>query len=216
MIKYFLSFLLLFTASLAFTPSIHAQPGMMPMMHDAPAPVKHGPYKDSVQFKEDFKELYPFIRPTPNVKERAQTMIGKMAPMLKSRGIDSVKAYDTAMKALDLSIDEKLLFDAYRAEFSADELKPLATFFKTPVGKHYLEVEAHLVAARSTAIDQYIAGTIYHSVMPMMKPGGGPGMQPHPGMGQPPIPGQNPNHAPMHPTVRTPGDTTRMAPGMKQ
>ena len=148
-----------------------AQPGMMPMRNmPAPPPVKHGPYKDSVEFKAEFDALYPYIRPTPNVRERAEKMIAQMGPMLRARGIDSVKAHDTAMKAIDPTMDKQILFEAYRAAFTAEELKPLAAFFKTPAGKHYLEVEGPIFAARNSEIDQSIARTVYHAVMPMMKP----------------------------------------------
>ncbi len=176
--KYFISILFLcFSTSL-----IHAQPGMRPM-EDLQAPPKHGPYKDSVQFKAEFNALYPLIRPTPNVRERAETMLGRMGPMFRARGIDSVKARDTAMNAIDPAMDKKLLFDAYRAEFSASELKPLAAFFKTPAGQHFLEVEGRLFLARNGEIDQYIARTIYRAIMPMMKP-----MPPRPEGVMPPAP----------------------------
>ena len=152
-------------------------------MEDLQAPPKHGPYKDSVQFKAEFNALYPLIRPTPNVRERAEAMLGRMGPMFRARGIDSVKARDTAMNAIDPAMDKKLLFDAYRAEFSASELKPLAAFFKTPAGKHFLEVEGRLFLARNGEIDQYIARTIYRAIMPMMKP-----MPPRPEGVMPPAP----------------------------
>gem|GEM_PF-3118210 len=191
------TFSLLFVCFL--TSMALAQPGMMPM-RDAQPPVKHGPFKDSVEFKTEFNALYPLIRPTPNVRERAQVMLTRMSPMFKSRGMDSARAYDSAMKSLDLSMDEKILFDAYRAEFSAEELKSLAAFFKTPAGKHYLEVEPRLVNARTTEIDQYIARTVYHSLMPMMPPS--QGMPHHRGMIPP-----NPNIAP--PPGKFPRDTVR-------
>src|SRR5665213_2221018 len=176
--KYLLSLLILFTASFAV-----AKPGMMPMRNFHAPAAPHGPYKDSVQFKAAFEELYPYIRPTPNVKERAKTMLGRMGPMLRARGIDSAIAYDTAMKAIDPTMDKQILFDAYRAEFSAEELKPLTTFFKTPAGKHYLEVEDRVSPARNGEIDRSIAQTIYHAIQPMMKP-----MQPpQGGMPRPPV-----------------------------
>ena len=184
--KYPLSLLFVcFLTSLAI-----AQPGMMPMPHGQKAP-PHGPYKDSVQFKTEFDALYPLIRPTPDVRERAKIMLARMTPMLKSRGIDSATAYDTAMKALDPMADKRILFDAYRAEFSAEELKPLAAFFKTPAGKHYLEVETPLVAARDRDIEQYIAQTMYRAITPMMKP-----MPTHPGEPMPPRPMRAPGMTP--------------------
>jgi hypothetical protein len=194
--KYPLSLLIAcFLTSLAI-----AQPGMM-RMEPMPKPVAHGPYKDSVQFKAEFNALYPLIRPTPNIRERAKIMLARMTPMLKARGIDSVTAYDTAMKALDPVMDKQILFDAYRAEFSAEELKPLTAFFKTPAGKHYLEVETPLIAARDRDIEQYIAQTMYRAIMPMMKPMPThlEGARPRPPMGRPGMPGgvpQAPDIAP--------------------
>src|ERR1700733_7068311 len=152
--KYLVLSVLLFASS-AFAQ----QPGMPPQMGGgrmmgAP-PMEKKPYvayADSVQFKAQFKELLPLIRPTPTVQERAEKMFARMAPMFKTRGVDSAKAYDTVMKSIDKSKDEEILFDAYREAFSAEELKTVTTFFKSPAGKHYLEVEGKLSDARGRLI----------------------------------------------------------------
>ena len=166
-------------------------------------------YPDSVQFYAAFKELFPLIRPTPSVKERAEISYNRMLRMLKQRGVDSAKGHDTAMAAIDKSMDEKLLYNAYREAFSAEELKSMVVFFKTPAGKHYLEVEGKLMDSRTKAIDQYVNRTISMAVAPMEKPierkprPGAPGMPPGmPGMppgapGAPPVP-QPPPTPPPH------------------
>jgi len=155
-------------------------------------------YSDSVQFKAEFKELYALIKPTPTVSERAERSFESMSRMFKARGVDSVATYDSVMKVLDQSMDEKILYETYRRDFSAEELKPLIAFFKTSAGKHYLEIEGQLMAARSQAIDGYVRRTITSVITPMMKPMtrpqsgtmGRPSMRPGEGPleGTPPIP----------------------------
>ncbi|SRR5581483_2032596 len=179
--KYFLSLLFAFT----FAGLAQAQPGAMRMA--PPSNAHHEVYKDSAQFKAAFKELYPLIKPTPNVRERTQMMFERMSRMFKARDIDSAAAYDSVMKALDPNMDEKLLFDAYRAQFSAEELKALTAFFKTPAGKHYLEVGSRLQMASGSELDQYISRTIAMAIRPMMKlpehpamPGRRPGVMQRP------------------------------------
>jgi len=149
-------------------------------------------YPDSVQFKAEFKELLPLIRPTPSVAERAETSYLHMWRMLKARGVDSVKGHDTAMAAIDKSQDEKILFNSYREAFTAEELKPIVAFFKTAAGKHYLEVENKLMEGRGPMLDRYIQQTISRAVAPMEKPierpkprPGMPGTRPMPGGGTP-------------------------------
>lgn len=166
------------------------------LMSNSKAVAKHGPYKDSVEFNKAFAELYPLIRPTPNVRESAETMIARMAPMFRARGIDSAKAYDTAMKAIDPTMDRTILFNAFRAEFSAEEMRSLVAFFKTPVGQHYLEVEPPILMARTREIQEGIAQTIYRSLEPMMRtaaakePHGAP---PHPRPLPPAVQAQTPD-----------------------
>ncbi len=169
-------------------------PGMPPPgghMGEPPTPMLKSSYPDSTAFNAEFKELFQIIKPTPSIKERAEAMLGRMGHLFQVRQIDSVKAYDSVMKVLDHNMDEKILFNAYRAQFTAEELKTMIPFFKTPTGKHYLEVEPHLIAARNGEIDQYVNKTVNRTVMPMGKQpetppsmrGGAPGS-----MGMPPPP----------------------------
>jgi hypothetical protein len=168
-----------------------APPGQIPPMQQQ---MLKSSYPDSTAFNAAFKELFPLIRPTPTIKERAETMLGHMGHLFQARQIDSAKAYDSVMKVIDHSMDEKILFNAYRLQFTAEELKSMIAFFKTPAGKHYLEVESRLVSARNGEIDQYVNKTVNRTVMPMGKQpetppsmrGGAPGSMGHPGM--PPAP----------------------------
>ncbi len=149
-------------------------------MRDFQAPPKHATYKDSTQFNAEFNALYPLIRPTPSVRERTVKMFQQMSGIFEARGMDSAKAYAIAMKAIDPTMDKKILFNAYRAEFTAKELKPIIAFFKTPAGRHYLKVEDRLVKARNGAIEEYIARTIYGALLPMMKSARPPARMPPP------------------------------------
>ncbi len=169
--------------------------GMHPGRPSMETTVLKASYPDSTAFNAEFKELYPLIKPTPNIKERTETMLAHMSNMFKGRGIDSAKAHDSVMKGMDYSMDEKLLFTEYRANFTAEELKTLIPFFKSASGKHYLEVESHLVNARSGAVDSYVNKTVNKIVMPMGKPieapsafHKGPPRMEKPGMPVPPTP----------------------------
>jgi hypothetical protein len=151
---------------------------------------------DSAKLKAAFKELYSSIRPAQTMKERTDMALRRMDRMFKMQGIDSAKAHDSVMAAINMNQDEALLFNAYADAFTADEIKSLATFFKTPAGKHYLEVEPRLIGAKSQ-VDQYIQRTVNMVTMPMRKPvehkegtPGAPGMRPRPGMrpGGAPVP----------------------------
>ena len=186
---------IVFISSAAFAQRPGMPPGppgshpAHPMMPSAPA--LKASYPDSTAFNAAFKELLPLIRPTPNVKERAQDMLDRMSRMFKARGVDSVKAYDSVMKGIDPSMDEKILFTAYRAQFSAEEIKEMIPFFKSAVGKHYLEVENHLFGARNGEIDSYVRTTVNKIVMPMgKKPDTPPSMKPSdPNLTRPGTPG---------------------------
>jgi hypothetical protein len=203
--KHIVSFLIfLVMASSAFAQNGMPPVGMPPGAHpghpsmETTSPVLNASYPDSTAFNVAFKELYPLIKPTPNIKERAGTMMSHMGPGFHARGVDSAKAYDSVMKNIDPDMDEKILFKAYRAEFKADELKPLIAFLKTPSGKHFLEVESKLYVARTMEIDQYVRVAVQKIIAPMGKTvetppsykGNAPGMA-RPGMpppNQPPPP----------------------------
>ncbi len=190
MIKYFASIVIVFTLAGISQAQMTKDPGGIRMppgrsIH-APVPVDTKSYPDSAKFVAAFKEFYPEIKPTPGVRERAEQALQQQMRMFKSRGVDSAAAYDSVMKKIDVTMDEKILFDSYRREFTADELKSVAAFFKSPAGKHYLEVEGKLTMARDQTTS-YVKRTIQSAVQPMMKPMERPF---HPG--QPGAPGAAP------------------------
>ncbi len=181
-------------------PAIHpGHPGMETMT------ALKSSYPDSAAFQTEFNELYVLIKPTPDIQERTETSLRRMSQRFKAQSIDSATAYDSVKKAIDPSMDQKILFNAYRSQFSAEDLKTIVVFFKTPAGKHYLEVENKLFPARNSEIDQYVGRTINKIVMPMGKP-----PTPRPGMGRPGMlpppnqPGMPPPNQPAPPTPPTP------------
>lgn len=190
--KYLLTFLFLSLGTVQAVSQTKA-----PAAH--PSTVTHEVTKaDSAKLKAAFKELFPLIRPTPTVKERAEMNLKRMSRMFTMQGIDSAKAHDSVMAAINPNEDEVLLYNAYAENFSPDELKSLATFFKTPAGKHYLEVEQRLINGRQQ-VEQYINRTISMVTAPMRKPTerkpgapGAPGMPPRMRPGMRPAPGQPP------------------------
>ena len=170
--KYFIAILFLsFLSSASYSQKPKPAAGSAAMGYPVTPAVKSTEkYSDSVQFKAEFKELYGLIKASPTVDERTEKIFGSMARMFKARGVDSGEAYSSVMKTIDKSMDEKILYDEYRKDFSAEELKPMIVFFKTPAGRHYLEVEGSLSSARGQAIDGYVRRTIMSAVTPMMKP----------------------------------------------
>lgn len=206
-----LSFLCI--ASIAFAQTPGMPPPHMPgsrMMEPPVEPVVlKSSYPDSVAFNAEFKELYPLVKPSPSIKERAETMLAHMGTTYKTQDIDSAKAHDTVMKILDLEKDKQLLFNAYRAQFSAEELKPIIAFFKTSAGKHYLEVESYLYSARLGQIDQYVRGNVYGVLKRMGKPGQSPNAM----MRKPPVPGMS--QPGMNPPGMAPQQQTPPAPPIK-
>ena len=174
-------------------------PAMKPGIPASKAEVK---YPDSTAFNAEFKELYPLIKPTPTVSERTDRTFEMMSRMFKARGVDSAKAYEAVMKSVDKSMDQKILFDEYRKNFTAEELKSIIAFYKSPAGKHFLEVEGPLMQARGQAIDSYVHREIAMTITPLMKPvtpqergamnhGIPPGHPGAPGMGAPHEPPAN-------------------------
>ncbi len=168
------------------------QTSLPPGRTSAPAtPAKS--YPDSVKFKEAFKEIYALIKPPIGIRERTTQTFLQMSRNFKARGVDSSVAWDSVKKKIDTTMDEKLMFDAYRKEFTAEELKAVTVFMKSPAGKHYFEVEQHLNNAKSQ-LASYVQRSVSSTIGPMMKPierpagannrlGGTPGHRPGlPGM----------------------------------
>ena len=206
--KYLIILAVLLTAASAGQAQMSKEPPLqMPPGRTAAPPVAPKSYPDSVKFKEAFKELFLLIKPAQSVRERTQNAFLGMSRSFKTRGVDSAKAWDSVSKKIDDNQDEKILFDAYRKEFTAEELKSITTFMKSPAGKHYFEVEAHLSSAKSmltTSVQRGVQATVGPMMKPIERPAGlpgGPGGR-RPPMGRPgmmrdslgrPIPGAPPS-----------------------
>jgi hypothetical protein len=104
------------------------------------------------------------------IRQRAETEFQRMCRTFKARGVDSLEAYQKVMTSIDPTMDEQILYNAYRAEFTADDIKALTVFFKSPTGKHYLEAESKIQPARAGMIDAYVRRTVGSVISPMMKP----------------------------------------------
>jgi hypothetical protein len=207
----FLSILCITSAAFAQTPG-GSPPGMpgpgisppMRMGGSMPQPVVlKASYPDSTAFKAAFKELYPLVKPTPSITERAELILTHSGSLYHNQGVDSIKAHDSVMAILNPHMDDTLLYRAYRAQFTAEELKPIIAFFKTPAGKHYLEVESYTMAARTGQIDQYVKSNVHNVLSKMGKPVEMPkGMRPPPPGMMPP--GMNQSGMPQPPTPPSP------------
>jgi hypothetical protein len=165
-----------------------------------PAAQAQAPKGDTVKLRAAFKELYPLIRPAQSMKERTELALRRMDRMFKMQGVDSAKAHDSVMAAINPNQEEEILYNVYADNFSPDEIKAFAAFFKTPAGKHYLEVENRLTGARQQS-EQYINRTINLVTAPMRKPReprdpNAPGMPARQRPGMRPAPGQGPGQAP--------------------
>jgi hypothetical protein len=206
---------------LCITSSVFAQtpgtppPGMpgqgmpppMRMGGTMPQPVVlKSSYPDSTAFNEEFKQLYPLIKPTPSITERAEMILAHSGNLYHNQGVDSVKARDSVMARLNPHMDDTLLYRAYRAQFTAEELKPIIAFFKTPAGKHFLEVESYTMSARTGQIDQYVKSNVHNVLSKMAKPVEMPN-----GMRKPPAPGSMPPGM-MPPGSMPPGATSTGMP----
>src|ERR1041385_4725830 len=168
--KYFLSLVLVSLVAVSASAQSRASKTLAPKETVAKEAVsKEGVKVDSAKLKAAFKELYPLIRPVQTIKEHAESSLLTRERMFKMQGVDSAKAHDSVMAVLDPTMDEKLYFDTYAANFTPEEMKALATFFKAPGGRHFLEVEPRLGTARAQ-VDQYINRTITIVTNPMRKP----------------------------------------------
>lgn len=152
----------------------------------------HKPHADSVKFNAAFRELYPIIKPPGSVREHAEAQWAHMWRMYKTRGLDSLVTHDSIMHAIDTNMQYDILYNEYRDQFSAEELQSLVGFFKSAAGKHFLEVEPRLFAARNGALDQYVRSTMNSVTTPMLM---SKNMREQ-GQGMPPPPPMAPNGQP--------------------
>lgn len=123
-------------------------------------------YADSAAFEKAFKDLFTEIKPEVTIKEKTEALFKRNIIGLKLNSADSSKLFDSILRLVDQKRDEQILHDAYRANFSAEELKSLTTFFKTSAGKQYLKSELRLMNARLSEADNYVNGIVNRGIMP--------------------------------------------------
>ena len=152
------------------------RPGLLPTLSENHQKL----YRDSTEFNKIFEQLYPVVRPVVSMHDKADLQLRRLIHFLTARGIDSLAAYRKGMAAIDTSLEHEVLFRAWRDNFNAKELSTLLTFFRTPLGKHLLEVEEQLVFARTRELDNYVTRTIAGVLSPMMRQATPPTLGPAP------------------------------------
>jgi len=145
-------------------PSV--KPSVQPSAGASLVPSNQKSYADSAAFQKAFAELFPLIRPQATIKDRTMQNFAMNSRRLDLTSQDSLRLLDSVLKTIDASRDEQILFASYRAVFTAEEIKGLAAFLKTPAGKHFLEVEPRLMQARTSEIERYISGVVSKALMP--------------------------------------------------
>lgn len=126
---------------------------------------------DSAAFNAAFNTLWPLVQPEVTVRERVQKRFKRTIRNLKTRGVDTVAAYTALMQNVDTSVEYNLLRTAFaRAKFTPEDLRSLATFYKSPVGRKYLDAQSSIADARSSEIDRYVQRLFNSVITPMMKP----------------------------------------------
>lgn len=123
-------------------------------------------YEDSAEFAKAFKEIYPLVKPKQSVKEMADQYYSRMSRGFAKLEMDSVKMYKMAMANLDTNSAEKLMFDTYRKNLSAKELKAYIAFLKSAEGKKIMEVMPQLERAKSET-NGYVSKTINTNIAPL-------------------------------------------------
>jgi hypothetical protein len=127
-------------------------------------------YADSTEFKKAFDELYAIIKPEESVMQKTDRIFLQQSRTFERAGIDSAKAYDLVVKAVDPKMDREIIYTTYRALLTAEELKGFVAFAKTQPGKKFLEVGNRLLGAADTKIDQTIRKTISNTIAPLRQP----------------------------------------------
>lgn len=131
-------------------------------------PSTKGPksYDDSVEFAKTFKEIYPLIKPKQSVKEIADQQFGRLSRGFAKLGVDSAEMYKMAMTNLDTNAGEKIVFDVYRKNLTAKELKAYLNFIKTAEGKKIVEVLPQLQRSQSE-VNGYALKTLNTNLAPL-------------------------------------------------
>jgi hypothetical protein len=123
-------------------------------------------YEDSAEFVKTFKEIYPLIKPKQSIKEMADQQYGRMSRAFAKLDMDSVQMYKMAMTNLDTNAGEKIIFDVYRKNLSAKELKAYLNFIKSAEGKKIVEVIPQLQRSQSD-VNSYALKTINTNLAPL-------------------------------------------------
>jgi hypothetical protein len=127
-------------------------------------------YADSTEFNKAFDDLYMIIKPTVTVQERADKIFMSQTRSFTRTGVDSAKAYEAVMKAIDPTLDRQLIYSAYRAQLTAEELRGWIAFLKTPAGKKILEVGDKLLAADDRLIESQVRRAVNTAIAPLRQP----------------------------------------------
>jgi hypothetical protein len=124
-------------------------------------------YADSNEFNKAFIELYSIIKPKVTVQERAQSIFLQNARTFARTGVDSVKAHEAVMKAVNPKLDYELIYATYRAQLTAEELSAWVSFIKTPAGRKIMEVGDKLLAADDKLIESQVRRTVNTAIAPL-------------------------------------------------
>ena len=147
-------------------PTVQKAP-LTPEMAKQPTGTKEvKKYDDSAEFAKTFKEIYPLIKPKQSVKEQADQYYSRMSRGFAKLEMDSAEMYKMAMTNLDTNASEKLIFDVYRKNLTAKELKAYLTFINSPEGKKVMEVMPQLQRSQSET-SGYVSKTINANLAPL-------------------------------------------------
>jgi len=141
-----------------------------PLPPDAPmkSPTAKGPksYEDSAEFAKTFKEIYPLVKPKQSVKEMADQQYARISRGFTKLDMDSAQMYKMAMTNLDTNAGQKIIFDIYRKNLSAKELKGYLNFLKTTEGKKIVEVMPQLQRSQAE-VNGYALKTLNTNLAPL-------------------------------------------------
>ena len=160
-------FLLLICSAVSYSqiPPPPIVPGMMPGRTMDNPPLAES-YADSAEFAKIFSEYYQTIKPAKSVKEDMEQYFQNMSRAFAMQGIDSAEAAKAAFANIDENAYEKIYFDTYRRNLSAQELKKYMEFIKTPEGKHISEILPNLQRPAMESM-MYVQKTINMNLIPV-------------------------------------------------
>ncbi|HEY6170681.1 MAG TPA: DUF2059 domain-containing protein [Candidatus Kapabacteria bacterium] len=132
----------------------------------APATTTPRSFEDSAEFAKTFKELYPLVKPKQSIKEIADQQYTRLSRGFTKVDMDSAQMYKMAMTNLDTNAGEKIIFDIYRKNLSAKELKGYLNFLKTAEGKKIVEVMPQLQRSQAE-VNGYALKTLNTNLAPI-------------------------------------------------